>query len=272
MPYVLTATYWPGVADMSTPARPPLDKLLTIYGRKPVLEALLDNSLDLYRLHLADSNKASGIIDQITALAHKRNVEIRHHDKLALSRISKNSQQDQGVALDIFLPGFTSDREFFAQHRDNTPVQLLALDGVTNPQNLGMVIRSVCASAMDGLLLPRKGCASLDALVIKASAGTVFRASIIHCDQLETALEQLSGKVDIMVLDSAAPVSLFDYRPQRSTIYVLGNETTGISPTIRRLATGSLYVPMRRGVESLNVAAAATVVAFAQNLLPATRH
>ena len=64
--------------------RPPLEKLLTIYGRKPVLEALRDNSLELYCLHLAESNKPGGIIDEITATANRRGLPIRHHDKKKL--------------------------------------------------------------------------------------------------------------------------------------------------------------------------------------------
>ncbi|MBK8132487.1 MAG: 23S rRNA (guanosine(2251)-2'-O)-methyltransferase RlmB, partial [Gammaproteobacteria bacterium] len=64
------------------------------------------------------------------------------------------------------------------------PLQLLALDRVTNPQNLGMIVRTVCASPLDGLLLPRQGCAPLSPLVIKASAGTLFRCPLWRCDRL----------------------------------------------------------------------------------------
>ena len=78
--------------------------MITIYGRNPVLEALLDPSLSFFRLHLADSNKPADIIQQITHLAKERQVDIARHSKQALSRISKNGRQDQGVALDIITP------------------------------------------------------------------------------------------------------------------------------------------------------------------------
>ena len=80
------------------------DAMITIYGRNPVLEALLDPSLSFFRLHLADSNKPADIIQQITQLAKERQVDIARHSKQALSRISKNGRQDQGVALDIITP------------------------------------------------------------------------------------------------------------------------------------------------------------------------
>ena len=82
--------------------------MITIYGRNPVLEALLDPSLSFFRLHLAESNKPADIIQQITRLAKERQVDIARHSKQALSRISKNGRQDQGVALDIVTPAHAS--------------------------------------------------------------------------------------------------------------------------------------------------------------------
>ena len=121
--------------------------MITIYGRNPVLEALLDPSLNFFRLHLAESNKPADIIQQITRLAKERKVDIARHSKQALSRISKNGRQDQGVALDIVTPAHASLEDHLARRADNTlRDQWLLVDGITNPQNLGMMIRSTAAS------------------------------------------------------------------------------------------------------------------------------
>lgn len=246
--------------------KPDLGKILTIYGRKPVLEALEDKAISVSRLHLADSNKTSDIIEKIIQCAHQRGIETRYHDKLSLSRISKNSQQDQGVALDINMPGFSTFENFINAHNNN-PFRLLALDGITNPQNLGMIIRSVCASELDGLVLPDKGCAKLDSLVIKASAGTLFKCPIIRCKTLAEALGSVSGTgVDICCLAGNAKQSLFDYQPEKSCIYILGNETEGVSNDISNLSNRQLKIPMSRQIESLNVAIAASLVAFHTSL------
>lgn len=140
--------------DTPTPRWTP-DGGITIYGRKPALEALLDPTLKIHCLHLATSNRPAKIIAQITEIANKRRIEIRHHDRLGLSRISKNSKQDQGVALDIICNDFCSITDFLASPIER--VTLLALDGVTNPQNVGMIIRSAVAAGVDGLLYPAKG-------------------------------------------------------------------------------------------------------------------
>jgi len=247
--------------------RPDLDRLLTLYGRKPVLEALQDDALQVFRLHLADSNRSAPILQEITALARKRNVSIATHSKLELSRISKNSQQDQGIALDISMPNFMTLDNFLEekklQEKKPTSFQLIALDGVTNPQNLGMVIRSVCASPMTGLLLPSQGCAKIDALVIKASAGTVFRCPVIRCASLPEALQKLAAHgAEICLLDSRGETSLFAYGQNGACVFVLGNETEGVSASVASLRHRKLAIPMCHGVESLNVAVAAALVAF----------
>ena len=167
---------------------------LTLYGRKPALEALANQGLEVAQLHLADSNRPGGIIAQIIAQAESRNIPIQYHEKQALSRISKNGRQDQGVALDINCPRFGSVDSLVSSD-PSTPQRLLALDSITNPQNVGMIIRSAVAAGLDGLLYPKKGVAALGPLVIKASAGTVFRAPLISCDALAPSLQALKRRV-----------------------------------------------------------------------------
>jgi 23S rRNA (guanosine2251-2'-O)-methyltransferase len=87
------------------------DQLITVYGRKPVLEILQDHSLKIFRVHLADSNRSGGIIDEIKQLATARNMEVCFHSRAQLSRISRNSKQDQGAACDIHCPGYRPYRQ-----------------------------------------------------------------------------------------------------------------------------------------------------------------
>ena len=78
------------------------DGMLTIYGRKPVLEALQDPSISVaVKIHIAQSNKPASILSNIEKLAISQNVELNWIDKRELSRISRNSKQDQGIAADL---------------------------------------------------------------------------------------------------------------------------------------------------------------------------
>ena len=238
-----------------------LDKLLTVYGRNAVLEALEERDIPAYRLHLAKSNRRGGSIDQIIHLAEQRNIEIVNHTREQLSRISRNRRQDQGVALDLQCPHYGHYRDFLAEAPAN--YQLIALDRITNPQNLGMVIRSICASPIQGLLLPNKGCAPLSPLVIKASAGAIFRCPIYRCGDLSQSLgEFIEAGATVCTLSADATQPLSSFKPHSPVIYVLGNETSGVSESLASLAQHQLSIPMCNGVESLNVAVTAALLAF----------
>lgn len=240
-----------------------LKNVMTIYGRKPVLEALKDQNLNLYRLHLANSNKQKGIIEEIISCAKKRHLDIVYHDKNQLSRISKNGKQDQGVCLDIMCPQHQDYQNFLNNINPRKTIRLIALDRITNPQNLGMIIRSVCASGIDGLLLPASGCARLDSLVIKASTGTLFKTSLLHCNKLDQALfESKKYGAKILGLSSHATTSISEMKDEKFIIYVLGNETDGVSDNVTQYCDELIKIPMSNGVESLNVAVTASLLAF----------
>ena len=236
------------------------DQLITVYGRKPVVEILQDQSLKIFRVHLADSNRGGGIIDQIKQLAAQRNIEVCFHSRAELSRISRNSKQDQGVACDIHCPGYVPYKQALQGNLSKT---VIALDGVTNPQNLGMIIRSVTASPAYGLLLPSKGTADISPLVIKASAGTLFKGNILRCDSLIGALKDFKKQgYEISSLSSHESTAISEFAPTAPIIFVLGNETEGVSKQIVALSDHLIGIPMANGVESLNVAVTAALIAF----------
>jgi len=236
------------------------DKVLTIYGRNAVMEALEDEAVTIHKLHLSKSNKDAAVLEQMKSLAQKRSIEVKYHDKQALSRISKNAKQDQGVALDIVLEHFGDESEF---KRNHASYRIIALDGVTNPQNLGMIIRSCAAGNVDAILLPTKGAAQISPLVIKASAGTLFKMPIIKTSDLKKTLELFKKEgADIYTLSSHASKSYKEHHYSTKTIFVLGNESEGVSRSIESVCNESIAIPMQRGVESLNVAVTASLLAF----------
>jgi 23S rRNA (guanosine2251-2'-O)-methyltransferase len=238
------------------------NSILTVYGRNPVLEALQDTSTGIYRLHLASSNKPAAVLEDIIKLAKAKGAEILYHERLALSRISKNAKQDQGVAADLICKGYQSCEQFLAS-KPKKHYTLLALDGINNPQNLGMIIRSACAGNIDGIILPQLGSAQVDPLVIKASAGTVFRAPLLRCEKLVDALKAFKDAgAAICALSSHAPTTLKVFQTNSPCSYVLGNETAGVSREIENLCNARVRIPMNNGVESLNVAVTAALIAF----------
>ena len=235
------------------------EKIITLYGRNVVIEVLQDSSVEIHKLHMAESNKTDGAVKTILSLAKSRNIEVSYHDKNALSRISKNAKQDQGVAIDIIAQSYQNAKEI----KNLTAFRLIALDGIQNPQNLGMIIRSCAAGNVDGIILPKKSSAKISPLVIKASAGTLFKLPIYFCNSLEEVLPDLHD-TKIYSLSSHAKNSMYDVNATQKSIFVLGNESDGVSSEVEKLCNDSISIPMKRGVESLNVAVTASLIAFMQ--------
>lgn len=246
-------------------------KLFTIYGRKVVYEALRNYQIDIKKIHLSQSNKKSKILDDILSLSKQKNIPVEFHEKLALSRISKNKKQDQGIAADLQLQKYLSQNDYLKEYVSHENDIFIALDNVSNPQNIGMIIRTVAASGICGLIIPKKGSPELGPLVIKSSSGTIFNCPIIYsntisdcCDAFskrDFELISLSGKNQIKNITSI-PFEKLRKNSKKPRLFILGNETKGISKIIEKYINYNVHIPMKNGVESLNVAIVAGLIAF----------
>lgn len=234
------------------------DSLITLYGRNVAVEVLRDDTIQIHKLHLSKSNRSDETIEEILSLAELRGVEIKYHTKESLSRISKNSAQDQGVAIDVHSANYRHVNAIAQDFPNN--FRFLALDGINNPQNLGMIVRSAAASRIDGIILPRKNSTKLSPLVMKASAGTLFKIPIYYCNDLEEILTL--KETAIITLSSHASSDIHSLKIPLRSIFVLGNESEGVSERIAASSTHSVSIAMYRGVESLNVAVTAGIVSF----------
>ena len=245
---------------------PSAERRMTLFGRNTALEILGDPSIVIYRVHLAHSNRPGPAINEILSMCEQRSIPIKMHDKQALSRISKNGRQDQGIALDVATPHHQQLDAFLADTEHNlaeTDCELLLLDGITNPQNLGMIIRSLAASTMQGLVLPQKGCARLDPLVYKASAGCISKTRILSCATVEDAIGSLkSTQFKLLGLTGRGHETLSCADQFRRKVFLLGNESEGLSDAALKACDQQVMIPMQNGVESLNVAVTAGIIAF----------
>ncbi len=237
-----------------------IERLMTFYGRNVALELLGDPNITIHKVHLSRSNKAEGVIATILERAREREVDVCYYDKAALSRISKNAKHDQGVAVDILSERYLHVNSIPQYYSEG--YRLLALDGIHNPQNLGMIIRSAAAGNIDGIILPKHNSAKISPLVMKASAGTLFKMEIFYCDTLVPTLASLGVEAEIFALSSHAVKHLEAVTLPKKSIFVLGNESEGVSAEVLSCCNHTIAIPMNRGVESLNVAVTAALIAF----------
>lgn len=240
------------------------DRHLTVFGRKPVLEALSNPALAVDKVFV-QNGQAGAQIEAILQAAHRAEIEVERVAEAFVTALTRAPHQHQGVAADVAAPQMTDLAGFLERHRGGRTYACTALviDGVTNPANLGMILRSAAGAGLDGIVVPRRGTAELGPLVIKASAGVAFAAPVVRCDSAEEAVAALvEARFEVIGLDASSAESLFEADLGERCAYVLGNETDGLSPAVAALVTRSLAIPLAQGVESLNVACAATLVAF----------
>lgn len=230
---------------------------VTVFGRMPVLEALRDPGVTVDRVLVARTARGESV-DEIVAAARSRGVSLQRVAPEKVTRVSGNGRHDQGVVADVMAPGLLELDDWLAD-RAGGRISLLVLDGVTNPANVGMVVRAVTAAGLDGLVLPRAGSPDVGPLVVKASAGVAFRATVLGTDSPTTAVDALAaaGVTTVGLRGDDAP-SLFEAPLPDRAAYVLGNETAGVTVAAAEWRS----IPMANGVESLNVAVAAALVAY----------
>jgi len=232
-------------------------------GRKPVIEALHDESLSFDKILV--STKARGPeIDTINGMAASRKIIIERVSDMKVTAVARSSRHHQGVVADVIAPAMQHLDDFCEQRRrgKDWACSLLVLDHVHNPANVGMILRSATAAGLDGIVVPHKGTADIGPVAIKASAGIAFRAPILRAeDTLEALAIMEANRFELFGLDGGGP-SLFDAEIPDRVAFILGNESTGLTENARAACSAIVSIPLKNGVESLNAAVAASLVAY----------
>ena len=217
---------------------------------------------ELHTLWIAPA--AWGRLAKLVAAAREAGVVIHREPMEGLDRRSPG-QRHQGVLGEGGAFAYADFEDLVARVVEKGPAALvLALDGVTDPHNLGAVLRSAAAAGVDGVLLPERRSAAVNETVVRASAGTAGRVPVCRVVNLGRALDDLK-QAGAWVYGLAAGEGSQSYLGEafdRATVLVLGAEGEGLHLKIRERCDGLLHIPMPGGVESLNVSAAAAVALF----------
>ena len=140
---------------------------------------------------------------------------------------------------------------------------LLIADSVTNPDNLGMVLRTAEAAAVDSVVFIGEGANPFHKNCVRAARGAVGRSSLAFCESPEDYFPQLiSAEFEILGATAKANTSLYDLELSTPLAIVVGNENEGIREEILQLCTNLVKIPMAPGQSSLNVAVAAGIILF----------
>jgi 23S rRNA (guanosine2251-2'-O)-methyltransferase len=231
-----------------------------IYGINPLLEVLKGHDRIIRKLVIAAGRKGE-TIRKIQDLARKMGIPIEFKDRDYLHRQTggKNHQGIIGFCEDF---AYVSVDDVIAnRHRDFKHDLILILDGITDPQNLGSLIRTAHCFGANGVIIPKDRSASVTAAVMKASSGTAGDTPIAMEVNLSNTIEHLKGKgFWIYGTDAGNGQNIHtqDYRGHIAV--VMGSEGKGIRPLIRKKCDFLLSIPMKGKIDSLNVSVAAGII------------
>ncbi len=149
--------------------------------------------------------------------------------------------------------------------RTRPPLFLVAVDGLTNAENLGVLVRNCAAFSVDALLVGETSSSPYLRRAVRNSMGAVFTLPVVHVPSLVDAIRQMQSAHNVYVV-AAHPhteqKTLQETALQRDCCIVFGSEGEGITPTVLAVCNESVAIPMRKGVDSLNVASASAVFLY----------
>ncbi len=233
----------------------------TVLGRNPVLECLRA-AVPATALQVAIGVELDDRVSESVRLAADAGLAILEVPKADLDRLARGALH-QGVALQVppYEYAFPEDVLVAAQQSATAPL-LVALDGVTDPRNLGAVVRSAAAFGAHGLVVPQRRSAGMTAVAWRASAGTAAYLPVARATNLVRTLKDFAAAgLMIVGLDAEGTMPLDAFALATGPlVLVLGSEGRGMSRLVRETCDAAVSIPMVGPVESLNASVAAGVV------------
>lgn len=231
-----------------------------IEGRRPVLEALKAGR-PVQEILIASGAGRAGIVEEIGRLAERNDVAVRMVSNREIEQRA-HTRAPQGVIAVVPPFSYASLEDLLA--RPSTTTLLVALDEVTDPQNVGAIARSAEAAGAHGLIVGRRRAAPVTPVVEKAAAGALAYLPIAQVPNLPRALEELKQRdVWVVAMHGGADRSIYDLDIATEPLcVVVGSEGKGVSRLVLERADLAVRIPMEGNVQSLNASAAAAVALF----------
>lgn len=229
-----------------------------LYGRHAVLEALRANRRRIYRVRLDQGVGTTGIVADILEAAAQRGCPVLQGASPIWDRVL--SVKHQGVLAEAGPYPYVDLAEVLRPVGAEDPL-FLVLDHLQDVQNLGTLLRTAEAMAVNAVLLPARRSAGITPAVVNASAGAVEHLHIALVGNLVQALEQLKAAgIWIVGLDlSPGAVPLHEADLRGPLAIVVGSEATGLSRLVREHCDWAVMIPMYGVVGSLNAAVAGSI-------------
>jgi 23S rRNA (guanosine2251-2'-O)-methyltransferase len=242
------------------PARasvPPSDRRQIVFGVEPVREMLAADPTAVQTLYVRarDEKRFADEIGRVRS-AGGRVVAVEEGE---LARMAGSEARHQGMVAEVRAYRYADLEELLSARPD----PLLIIDGVTDPRNLGAIVRAAECAGLPGLILARDRTVGITPAAIKTSAGAWVHLRIAQCGNVVQILERLK-EMDYWVaaLAPEGEVGLYELDVSRRLAIVVGAEGEGLRRLVKERADFLVKIPMSGRVSSLNVAVATGIVLF----------
>jgi 23S rRNA (guanosine2251-2'-O)-methyltransferase len=234
-----------------------------VEGRQAVRELLSANRRPVRTLLVAEGMDAAAILDDIEALATKRRVRVDYVSRKRIDAMARTDGAQGVVALAKPVEESSLEQLCEPSRRGRLPF-LVVMDGITDPHNLGALLRSAECAGVTGIVLPRHRSAHLSPTVAKVAAGAIEYLPMALVPGIPNALQRLSALgVWTVGLDSAAPRPLYELPVgDEAVALVLGSEGKGLGTLTKKRCDALGSIPQHGTLSSLNVATAGAIACF----------
>ncbi|WP_243062601.1 23S rRNA (guanosine(2251)-2'-O)-methyltransferase RlmB [Humibacter sp. RRB41] len=240
------------------------DEAEIVTGRNSVLEALRAR-IPATTLYVASRIEVDDRVKEILTLATKRGIPVLEVMRPELDRLSGRDAVHQGVALKVPPYEYAHPDDVLDQvlGRGQTPL-FVALDGVTDPRNLGAIIRSTAAFGGQVVIVPQRRSVGLTASAWKTSAGAAARTPVAMAPNLTQTLKGLKKRgLFVLGLAGDGDVSLHSLElANQGVVVVVGSEGKGLSRLVSETCDAIVSIPISATTESLNAGIAASVTLY----------
>lgn len=254
----------PGSSSRPAAKAKSTDETEIVTGRNSVLEALRAR-IPATTLYIAQRVEMDDRVKEMLATATHRDIPVLEVTRPELDRMAGFDGVHQGVALKVPPYEYTHPQDLLEQIVDRGDVPLLvALDGITDPRNLGAIIRSTAAFGGQGIILPQRRSASVNSAAWKTSAGAAARVPVALAANLTATLKDFKKQgVFVLGLDGGGDVSLPALQlADRPVVIVVGSEGKGLSRLVTETCDQIVSIPIGSATESLNAGIAASVALY----------
>lgn len=233
-----------------------------IFGINPLIEALTGNGRRITKILIA-RGRGGEPLKKILVLAEKKGIPVEFQERKILDGEVGNASH-QGVIA--YCKGFqyvTLDEVIAHRHEALSRNVILMLDGITDPQNLGSIIRTAHCFGVNGVVIPERRSAQVSASVVKSSAGAVFSTPVTRVLNVSSTIDYLKTRgfwIYGTEAQGGEDVTRLDY--QNHICLVMGSEGKGMRHLVKQKCDFLISIPMVGVVGSLNVSVAAGIILY----------